>query len=124
MCMAPFGGPVVPGIIVGGFPKPKSGEHPDYKLATGLILTFLIDNHVDKKRLEPAIEWELKFLNFMKNYTNDKMDIAYSAERSIQDGIEEISSAESVTVIISYLVMFIYVAFALGQFKGLGTFLV
>lgn len=60
----------------------------------------------------------------MKNYTNDKLDIAFSAERSIQDGIAEISSAEAVTVIISYLIMFLYVTFALGKIKSLGKFLV
>lgn len=60
----------------------------------------------------------------MKNYTNDRMDIAFSSERSIQDGIEEISSAESSTVIISYVIMFLYVALALGKIKNLGKFLV
>lgn len=43
------------------------------------------------------------------------MDIAFSAERSIEDGIEEISQAEVPIVIISYVVMFIYIAIALGR---------
>lgn len=58
--MAPFGGPILPGIAVGGFPKPQPGESPDYKLATGLIITFLINNHLDKDKLGAAFEWELK----------------------------------------------------------------
>lgn len=58
--MAPYGGPIEPGVAVGGFPKPKIGERPDYKLATGLILTFLINNHQDKSKLGPAFDWELK----------------------------------------------------------------
>lgn len=52
------------------------------------------------------------------------MDIAFSAERSIQDGIEEISSAEVGTVLVSYLIMFLYVALALGKIKSLGKALV
>lgn len=52
------------------------------------------------------------------------MDIAYSAERSIEDAIEELSQGETYTVIISYSVMFIYVAVALGNFKSFATILV
>lgn len=46
------------------------------------------------------------------------MDIAFSAERSIEDGIEEISQAEVSTVVISYAVMFIYIAIALGKIRS------
>jgi len=60
----------------------------------------------------------------MASYQNDLMDFAYSAERSIEDGIEDMSNAEMYTVIISYIVMFIYILFALGKFKGINTFLV
>lgn len=60
----------------------------------------------------------------MKNYTNSQMDIAFSAERSIQDGIIEISTAEVSTVLISYLIMFLYVAIALGKIKRIREFFV
>ena len=52
------------------------------------------------------------------------MEIAFNAERGIQDAIQELSESESTTVIISYSVMFIYVAIALGSFRGFYTFLV
>lgn len=52
------------------------------------------------------------------------MDIAFSAERSIQDGIIELSEAETGTVLISYMVMLIYVAIALGKVKSFKTFFV
>lgn len=52
------------------------------------------------------------------------MEIAFNAERSIQDAIVELSESESSTVIISYTVMFIYVAVALGSFRSFYTFLV
>lgn len=59
-----------------------------------------------------------RFVDFLKNYSSDQMDFAFSAERSIEDGIDEISQAEVPTVIISYVVMFIYVAFALGKIRS------
>ena len=62
-----------------------------------------------------------RFIEFMKNWTkNDKlnfMDIAYTAERSIEDELDRTSKAEVTTMIVSYAVMFIYIAVALGKFK-------
>lgn len=52
------------------------------------------------------------------------MEIAFSAERSIEDAITELSEAESYTVIISYGLMFLYVSIALGKIKELRTFFV
>lgn len=52
------------------------------------------------------------------------MEIAFSAERSIQDAIQELSEGEFSTVLISYSVMFLYVALALGNFKSFKTLLV
>lgn len=52
------------------------------------------------------------------------MEIAFNAERGIQDAIKELSEGESLTVFISYMVMFIYVAIALGSFRSFYTLLV
>lgn len=60
----------------------------------------------------------------MANYTNEMFDFAYSSERSIEDGIQELSDAEMGTVIISYVVMFVYITIALGKFKGIRNVLV
>lgn len=121
-CMAPYGGPIEPNIGVGGAPKLSANETEDYRLGTGILLTFLVKNYVDKEATKPAREWEKKFIDFMKNYTNDKMDIAFSAERSIQDAIVELSEGEVLTVVISYLVMFVYVAIALGKIRSCSNF--
>ncbi|XP_055296529.1 NPC intracellular cholesterol transporter 1 homolog 1b [Sitodiplosis mosellana] len=123
-CMAPYKGPVEPGIALGGYKKASSSEESnDYRSATGIILTFLIKNYKNETLLEPALEWELEFINFMKKFDSANLDIAFSAERSIQDAIEEMSEAETSTVLISYGVMFLYVAVALGNFKSFKTLL-
>lgn len=59
-CMAPYGGPVMAGIAVGGYPKAVNDSKPDYKLATGIIITILINNNQDKNKIKAALEWELK----------------------------------------------------------------
>ncbi|XP_055608436.1 NPC intracellular cholesterol transporter 1 homolog 1b [Uranotaenia lowii] len=121
-CFAPYGGPVEPGIAVGGFPKPKQGESPNFRLATAVIITVLINNKVEKDELAPMMEWEKKFIDFIKNYDNPLLDIAYTSERSIEDGIDAMSEAELYTVIISYVVMFVYITFSLGKIRGFQTF--
>ncbi|KXJ81281.1 hypothetical protein RP20_CCG020355 [Aedes albopictus] len=121
-CFGPYGGPVEPGIAVGGFPKPASGESPDFRLATGVIITILIKNKANKDELGPMMEWEKKYIEFMEQYRNPLMDIAYTAERSIEDGIDAMSEAEMFTVIISYVVMFVYITISLGKISGIRTF--
>lgn len=123
-CLALYGGPIEPGIALGGMPKPNPGESYDYKLATGLALTFMVQNKADKSLLGPAMKWEKRFVDFMANYSNDMMDFAYSAERSIEDGIESMSDAEMLTVIISYIIMFIYITIALGKIRSVRSFFV
>lgn len=43
------------------------------------------------------------------------MDIAFRSERSIEDELERMSKSDVPTVIISYVIMFLYIALALGH---------
>jgi len=121
-CLAPYGGPVEPGVALGGF------KGSDYDQATGLAITFMVNNYHNKTLLEPAMEWESRFVEFMKNWTETQMpefmSVAYSSERSIEDELERQSEAEVITVVISYAVMFVYIAVALGRFRSFRTILV
>lgn len=57
----------------------------------------------------------------MKDWSENKkpsmMEVAFSAERSVEDEIARTSTSEMGTVAISYLVMFIYIAIALGRYS-------
>lgn len=123
ICLAPYGGPVEPAIAVGGLVKPEQGNLYDFKTATGLVLTFLINNKNNKSELGPEMKWEKRFVDYLANYSSDLMDIAYMAERSIEDGIDDMSEAEAYTVVISYIVMFIYIMIALGKIRSFKYFL-
>lgn len=93
-------------------------------MATGLAVTFMVTNRLDRSQLVETMEWEKKFVDFMKAYENPLFDFAFSSERSIEDGIQELSDGEMGTVIISYVVMFVYVTISLGKFKGIRSLLV
>lgn len=122
-CLAPWGGPAEPELVAGGFTRSESGR-ADVLLAHGVVLTFVVNNQAQKENLGPALAWEKEFVTYLENYKSDLLEFAYNAERSIEDGIEDMSKAESYTVIISYAVMFVYIMFALGRIRGCRTFLV
>ncbi|KAF2904777.1 hypothetical protein ILUMI_01402 [Ignelater luminosus] len=118
-CLAPYGGPVEPGIAMGG------ATLSNYTDAVGITLTFLVNNHVNTTDLKPALEWEEKYIEFMKNWDKherpEMMDIAFTSERSIEDELDRVSQAEILTTVISYLVMFVYITIALGKIRSAST---
>ncbi|KAF5295230.1 hypothetical protein FQR65_LT10514 [Abscondita terminalis] len=129
-CLAPYGGPVDPAIAVGGFLNEGEylSEHPDYTKSRAIILTFLVNNYHNKTNLGPAMEWERKFIEFMKNWTAyhkpPYMDVAFTSERSIEDELDRESQSDVITILISYIIMFAYIAISLGQVHTCGRLLI
>lgn len=62
ICLAPWGGPSEPELVAGGFPKHANGKPTDFKLATGVVLTFVVTNDLNKTALEPALKWEKRLV--------------------------------------------------------------
>lgn len=92
------------------------------------MITFVVNNKFNKDETRSAKEWEKAYIEFMKNYVeNEKpsfMDVAYSSERSIEDELERQSSGEVVTVVVSYLIMFMYISVALGEVNSVSRLFV
>lgn len=65
-----------------------------------------------------------RFNTYMLNYSHPMMDIAFRSERSIEDELERMSKSDVPTVIISYVIMFLYIALALGHTNQLTRLLV
>ena len=110
-----------PYTATGGFLQNGStdlGDKPAYSNATALVVTFVVNNHNHKNETLHAMSWEKAFLDYMKNYSNPHLDIAFSAERAIQDEIERVSHGDVSTIIISYLLMFFYIVCSIGQMNG------
>ncbi|CAB3365569.1 Hypothetical predicted protein [Cloeon dipterum] len=125
-CLAKYGGPIEPAIALGGFETPENAP-PKYETAQALIITLLINNHYDQSKLAPAKKWEGKLIEFMKNWTATApkfVDVAFTTERSIEDELERGSKSDISTIIVSYCIMFMYIALALGQMKTCDRLLV
>jgi Niemann-Pick C1 protein len=63
----------------------------------------------------------------MKNYTaqpHPDIEVAFKAERSIEDELDRESHSDVSTIAVSYIIMFAYIALALGQIRTCGRLLV
>ncbi|XP_041362124.1 NPC intracellular cholesterol transporter 1-like [Gigantopelta aegis] len=117
-CLSDWGGPAYPWVVLGGY------DGQNYKNATALVITYLVDNSIDFNNNSRAKAWEGAFLRFIESYDNPNMSIAYSSERSIEDEIERESSGDVVTILISYLIMFAYISLTLGQIHSCDRILI
>lgn len=121
LCLAKYGGPIDPAIAFGGFltSNDLNSEKPSYEKATAIIMTFLVNNKHNKSELLPALEWERSFVDLMQSYTSANkssiLDIAFTSERSIEDELNRESKSDISTILVSYLLMFVYIAVSLGH---------
>uniref|UniRef100_T1IKK3 SSD domain-containing protein n=1 Tax=Strigamia maritima TaxID=126957 RepID=T1IKK3_STRMM len=118
-CLGTYGGPIFPFVALGGF------EETDYFNATAAVITFLNNNyHNNPDNMAKAMAWEQVYVQFMKDYKNPNMTISFTSERSIQDELDRGSQSDIITILISYLIMFAYIAVSLGQVDQLNRVLI
>lgn len=121
-CFGTYKGPIDPAIALGGFLKEGDtlAKSPQYENATTVIITIPVDNYKDRKRLKQAMEWEKKFVTYMQNltYNSSMLDIAFTSERSIEDELDRGSKSDIFTILVSYLIMFFYIAISLGHVES------
>lgn len=123
-CFGPYGGPIAPSNVLGGFNKTKGNKvlvhlfcssfanynfsegRPDYKSSRSVLVNYFISDFVQKDKNLEALAWEASFITFLKNFTQndplarDVFDVAFTSGRSIED---EISAASRGEVSATYL---------------------
>ena len=58
-CLSQFGGPSTPNVVVGGYSDySPAGVGPQFSNATALIVTFIVNNHLDEEENAKAEAWE------------------------------------------------------------------
>ncbi|XP_032869590.1 NPC1-like intracellular cholesterol transporter 1 [Amblyraja radiata] len=121
-CMADYGAPVFPFLAVGGY------EGADFTQAQAFIMTFSLNSYsADDPKYQFALLWEKEYLRILQEYKNDKsidFDFVYMAERSLEDEINRTTAEDIPIFAISYLVIFIYIALALGEYNSWRTVLI
>ncbi|KAG0593289.1 hypothetical protein KC19_1G318700 [Ceratodon purpureus] len=114
-CLSAFGGPVDPTTILGGF----SGNN--YTQATALVVTYPVVNAVSEDGNAAAVAWEQEFIRLVKEElvgmaAASGLTLSYSSESSIEAELQRESTADVLTIAISYLVMFVYISITLGDY--------
>ncbi|XP_021488417.1 NPC1-like intracellular cholesterol transporter 1 [Meriones unguiculatus] len=121
-CMADYGAPVFPFLAVGGY------QGTDYSEAEAMIITFSLNNYpANDPRMAQAKLWEEAFLKEMEAFqksTADKFNVAFSAERSLEDEINRTTIQDLPVFAISYIIVFLYISLALGSYSRCSRVLV
>ncbi|KAL7391549.1 hypothetical protein ABVT39_010937 [Epinephelus coioides] len=115
-CMADYGAPVFPFLAVGGY------EDDDFTNAAAFILTFSLNNYDrSNPKFKVAMQWETEFLKIVQDYQKNpasNFTFAYMAERSLEDEINRTTAEDIPIFMISYAVIFVYIAVALGEYSS------
>ncbi|XP_071883311.1 NPC1-like intracellular cholesterol transporter 1 [Anas platyrhynchos] len=115
-CMAEYGGPVFPYIALGGYPD------SEYTQAEALIVTYSLNNFPrSDPRHQWVLSWEQRFLevvrDFQRNHSQN-LSVSFMAERSLEDEINRTTGEDIPVFAVSYLVVFAYIALALGEYTA------
>uniref|UniRef100_A0A8C9TY93 NPC1 like intracellular cholesterol transporter 1 n=1 Tax=Scleropages formosus TaxID=113540 RepID=A0A8C9TY93_SCLFO len=103
-------------------------QDEDYTMAEALILTFSLNNYPrDSVKFKLVEKWEQMFLDIVAEYQKNpatNFTFAYMAERSLEDEINRTTAEDIPIFMISYAVIFVYIAVALGEYSSFKRILV
>ncbi|KAL2499279.1 Patched family protein [Abeliophyllum distichum] len=121
-CMSAFKAPLDPSTSLGGF----SGNN--YLEASAFIVTYPVNNAIDKEGNDTkrAVAWEKAFIQLAKEellpmVLAKNLTLTFSSESSIEEELKRESTADAITIMISYLVMFAYISLTLGDTPRFST---
>ncbi|KAL8058278.1 hypothetical protein ABFX02_03G008100 [Erythranthe guttata] len=121
-CSSAFKAPLEPSTALGGF----SGNN--YLEASAFIVTYPVNNEIDKEGngTKRAVAWEKAFIQLAKDellplVQSRNLTLSFSSESSVEEELKRESTADAITILISYLVMFAYISLTLGDTSRLST---
>ncbi|OVA00612.1 Sterol-sensing domain [Macleaya cordata] len=122
-CLSAFQGPLDPSTALGGF----SGNN--YSEASAFVITYPVENKIDQtgNGNGKAVAWEKAFIHLVKEellplVQAKNLTLSFSSESSIQEELKRESTADAITILISYIVMFAYISMTLGDTPRLSSF--
>ncbi|KAI3843417.1 hypothetical protein MKX03_024311 [Papaver bracteatum] len=124
-CLSAFQGPLDPSTALGGFSGKK------YTEASAFVTTYPVVNKVDQAGggNGKAVAWEKAFIRLVKEellpmVQAKNLTLSFSSESSIEEELKRESTADVITILISYIVMFAYISMTLGDTPRLSSFFI
>ncbi|XP_065864984.1 uncharacterized protein [Euphorbia lathyris] len=120
-CLSAFEAPLDPSTSLGGF----SGSN--YTEASALIITYPVNNAIGEAENGKAVAWEKAFIQLIEEelvpmVQSRNLTLSYSSESSIEEELKRESTADVITILVSYIVMFAYISVTLGDVHHWSTF--
>ncbi|KAM7253416.1 hypothetical protein ACFE04_026034 [Oxalis oulophora] len=122
-CLSASKAPLDPSTALGGF----SGNN--YTEASAFIITYPVNNAIENEgnKTEKAKAWEKAFIQLAKAellpmVQSNNLTLTFSSESSVEEELKRESTADAITIAISYLVMFAYISLTLGDAPHLSSF--
>jgi len=120
LCLPEFQQPLSPQYVLGG--RAASGDWLESK---ALVVNYVVDNSVDPAKIARAEEWERTLRTYLLA-ASERAGAEADAKLTFQTGVsleEELNKSTNTDipiVILSYVVMFLYVALTLGDGASAG----
>lgn len=120
-CLPDFRQPLAAPYVLGGVMHGgASPEGKDYLDARALVVTLVLDNFLDEEKQEIAMEWERTLRDYLQNLSSRSsqeagLEIHYSTGVSLEEELSKSTNVDARIVVLSYVVMFFYVALTLGS---------
>ena len=120
-CLPDFKQPLGPQYVLGGLPNGPLVEKPtDYLQARALVVNIVIDDSLDTEKQEMAMDWERSLREYLLHISEVApeevgLNIHFSTGVSLEEELNKSTNTDVKIVVLSYLVMFFYVAISLGN---------
>lgn len=117
ICLPDYGQPLEPEFVLGGI------DNGDYLNSQALVVSYVVNNSEDPVVLRRAEEWEVVLRSYLQDLSSRApgeagVHVAFSTEISLEEELNKSTNTDIKTVVVSYVLMFLYVSFTLGRGGG------
>ena len=114
-CLPPFQQTLNKELVLGGI-----GENQSALDASAMVATWVVNNHLQGSKAEArAMSWEASLKELLRSVQQAAEDrglrLSFSTAISLEEELNKSTNTDARIVVVSYVIMFVYVAFALGS---------
>ena len=119
-CLPDFQQPLAPQYVLGGVPNNPDSDSMNWLDARALIVTYVVSDSLDLAVRQKAEEWERTLKVYLQQLSEESpraaaSDVTFSTGVSLEEELNKSTNLDIKTVVLSYVVMFMYVSLTLGN---------
>lgn len=120
-CLPDFKQPLSPEFVLGGLPYGQDvTDAKEYLEARAMVISIVVEDSLNAEKQAMAVSWERTLREYLQNVSSAAqeeagLNIHFSTGVSLEEEINKSTNTDVKIVVLSYLVMFFYVALTLGN---------